>query len=236
MGPPGSLITVTYAMGEGKLRDARCASRDWTALIRQLKVRSPKLMWFKIPELTKKGQIHYHAIVLAMRSTKDCCKSMSWGRCDHHRGLEWYERSCREDCIEHELSRAWYEITGDSWVVDSRPILGARGAASYLSKYLVKAYDNRRELESRGFARRWSCSRNWPAPVRMQLAVTNAGGWDSTNFMGAKSSMKDTLRKEVKAAINDPWAIKVGTPMAEKLEKRRVRSKLGKRKDMIYEY
>lgn len=142
---------------------------------------------------------------------------------------------CKEDCLEHELAKAWYDITGDSWIVDSRKILGARGAAAYLSKYLIKAYDNRAELERRGFARRWSCSRNWPAPERMQLAITNSGGWDTSYFMGANSVMKDVLREEVKAAVNDPWAIKVGTPMAVKFEKRRSRGRLAKRGKMLYD-
>ena len=234
-GGPGFLITVTYVMAAGKMRDAKCANSDWTELIRMLRKHSPEVMWFKVPELTKKGQIHFHAMMLQMPQRVHCCEPSAYGRCNHKKTKQWHMAPCRKDCIEHELGKLWYQITSDSWVVDARPIFGAADAASYLSKYLIKSFDNRHELFRRGFSRRWSCSRNWPSPARMQLAVTVAGGWDTVNFMGAASIMRDALRKEVKASLDDGWAIRIGEPLAEHYETRRKRRKLAKRKAMIYD-
>ena len=47
--------------------------------------------------------------------------------------------------------------------------------------------------------------------------------------------MRDQLKKEVKAAAQDGWAVKVGTPMARKFEERRTKQQLLKRKGMIYD-
>lgn len=173
--------------------------------------------------------------MLGLRPQRPCCKPSVWGNCDHDRKKAWYSRSCTEDCIEHELAHHWHKITKDSWIVDARLILGPAGAAAYLTKYLVKAFDNRRELFRRGFVRRWSCSNNWPSPARLQLAVTVAGGWDTVNFMGKKSIMRETLLKEVQASKEDGWAVRVGSDMAEAFEAKRKRHKLRKFTNLIYD-
>ncbi len=218
------LITVTYrTAGSETLKLAPSVAKDWTALVRSLQKKHPKLAWFKIPELTKKKQIHLHAIVggLNEQALADC-KADGWGRCAHKRTYDWATAICSKNCLEHELSKLWYQITGDSFIVDVRPVLWARGAASYVSKYLTKDMYDRSELWNRGFKRRWSCSRNWPSPQAMHFAITaSSTDWHERQFVYADSPIKDAMRQEVKDTKYSLYSTKVGEPMARKDDKRR---------------
>ena len=84
--------------------------------------------------------------------------------------------------MAHVVSRLWFGITGDSWVVDAAPVAGAGRAGSYLAKYLRKGSLNRVLLERLGFVRRWSSSRGWPGSGRVRLRQTLEGGWASSDW------------------------------------------------------
>ncbi len=64
--------------------------------------------------------------------------------------------------MEHELSRVWYGITGDSWVTDVREISTAAKAGHYVATYIKKGMVSWSKLEALGFERRYSRSRDWP--------------------------------------------------------------------------
>lgn len=93
---------------------------------------------------------------------------------------EFMQRDCQ--CIGHELSRVWKDITGDSWVVFAVPVYGSSGAANYLAKYLMKNEMHREELEALGFKRRFSISRKWPGGKRLRLYGTEIGAWSGSWF------------------------------------------------------
>lgn len=64
-------------------------------------------------------------------------------------------------------------------MADIRPVLGAKGASSYLTKYLVKALEHRDRLEELGFQRLWASSRNFPREQAIHLSpTTNGQGWE----------------------------------------------------------
>ncbi len=63
------------------------------------------------------------------------------------------------------------------------PVLGAQGAASYMSKYLTKTFAWTDEQRNKlGMFRRWSSSRGWPASERLRLQRTIDGGWDHAQY------------------------------------------------------
>ncbi len=148
------LITLTYRSGPDILvPDADTVAGDQRLLFRFLKVRNPNLTWFKVVELTARGIPHLHLIVGGLIGTK--------GRCGSPRTSNWVDQECNIGCIQHEWGKAWQAITG-SYVVGVSAVLGDRGAAAYLAKYLAKSHYLREPYEALGFKRRWSCSRNWP--------------------------------------------------------------------------
>lgn len=45
--------------------------------------------------------------------------------------------------LPHKIAKeTWHEVTGDSWIVDLRPMNGSNGAASYVAKYATKAINS----------------------------------------------------------------------------------------------
>jgi len=215
------LITATYAMrGEESWRDASSVAKHWAELSRRFEKRNLKRMkWFKVPELTKKGQVHLHLIVGGIGKRISCCRPAGMGRCNHRKSYKWAMERCKVNCVEHELAKEWYQITGDSWVLDVREVWSAAGASAYIFKYLVKSFGQRAALEGLGFKRRWSCSRNWPSPERMQFVITMSKGWQSTQFI-KKGVNDDYLREEVARSEASAYAMKVGTPLAQMYEDR----------------
>ncbi len=85
------MISVTYVArltSSGTLEkfvDATSAQKDWRALVRILH-RNPQnknLTWFRIVELTKRKQIHFHLLVHGLDTTLtnkqiDCDKRLDW--------------------------------------------------------------------------------------------------------------------------------------------------------------
>lgn len=163
-------ITLTYKLGEGGLKDAASVARDWKAFWRVLKRSrhvSRSMKWLRVVELTKKGMPHLH---LVMGPTKGRVRCYGNGPFDAAR---FYSRMASCTCLSHEMARAWYKVTGDSFIVFVVPVVNARGAGAYLAKYLGKSLPVRKKLESLGFKRRWSTSLGWPGNGRLRLKEGN---------------------------------------------------------------
>lgn len=162
---PSWFITVTlrYA-GADTLKDASFVGRAWQRLIYRLN-KNPgyeKMAWFKITELTKEKQPHLHLLVGGLPGGKT------------------------KKIMHREWVRAWRKATGDSFIVDVRPIRSYLGIAHYLDGYVTKNIHKREDLERIGFKRRWSCSNNWPrGEVRL---LGSRLGWTTSHY----SKLDDT--------------------------------------------
>jgi len=99
-------------------------------------------------------------------------------RKEHSYDETWRLKDC--NCMEHTISRWWYEITDGSYVVDVREVQGATGMAYYLGKYLTKANGQWDALYALGFGRRWARSANWPTG---ELRLAGSGEWDQVMWL-----------------------------------------------------
>ena len=202
------LITVTYKIGKtSAVRTADVAGRDLARLFTSIGRQNPKLTWFKVPELTKKGQVHFHLVVGGLDGQVPACERRA--RYDKR----WFARSCL--CVEHVWARMWFAITGDSWVVDAREVLSPADTASYLGKYLVKGMVHRRALVALGYTRRWSCSRNWPRG-ELHLLGTTESRWRAQGFI---EGYDETLQDLVEAMGDIRVMERVGSASAMEFDK-----------------
>lgn len=175
---PCVFIALTYQAVSRVRRDARSVGRDWQALWRRFRRRGlyRNLKWLKVPELTKKRVPHLH--VLAGRCEGEIrCYGKIFDMARFKRRFD----SC--GCLSHVWSRDWFVVTGDSYLVHAVPVYSARGAGSYLGKYVRKGMQVRSDLESLGFKRRWSSSRGWPGGGRLRLAQTAGAGWARIDYL-----------------------------------------------------
>lgn len=113
-------------------------------------------------ELTKKGQPHLHIVALRLEGSKGV--------------------------LEREAREAWYEATGDSYIVDVRPITSKYGIGFYLGKYLEKGFAHREEMVDLGFLRRWSASGGWPRAGKLTLTTETGEVLSAVEAQGYKSS------------------------------------------------
>lgn len=219
------LITVTYRLGPGSYpKTAAIVRKDWQAFQYQLRKKSrmnEELAWLKVPELTKKGMIHLHLIVGYPEKRLANCE-------DHpHKYDKAWRAACRSpdlECLEHEWSAAWHVVTGDSYVVDARPVLGPNGAAVYLAKYLVKSGDKREELEKLGFMRRHSTSKYWPNDSTLLLRGSIDGVWVKTKFEWKGEGTTATYQGRPNK--RDPLLDRVGSELALALAEKASRKRL----------
>lgn len=150
-------------------RDARSARgalrRFWYRYKKERPEEAKTIQWLMIVEMTKRNQPHFHMVVSGL------------------------ERTRAE--IERDWSFRWQRATGDSWMVDSRPLRDARHAARYMAKYLTKNSQHRVELERAGFRRRYARSSGWP-DLEVQY-VGSQKGWDKTEFRYGRPADADFL-------------------------------------------
>lgn len=215
------LITLTYQSGKGIQQDAVSVRRDWTRLLRQLKERSPRIAWFRIIEITKKNQPHLHLIVGGLGNRKDACRQ----RDSRIYTVDWFTGGCADDCLVHEWAKQWFDVTGESFVVDAILVHGAAGAGAYLTKYLTKGLIKRDALMKLGFLRLFSTSRNWPGLEKMQLARTERGEWIGQTFVYADRPGGKEFKEQAERDRTSPMARRVGTPLAEYFGEQLRRSK-----------
>lgn len=134
--------TLTLQKEYGRNVDAVGVQALWTEFLYQWRRLFPamtdSLAWFKVPELTEAKVPHLHVLMGPM-----------------HDPVRKIQAAAR---------LVWLDVTdGSSYIVDVREIWGPAGLVSYLQKYFVKGMLIRDEMESLGFVRRWSRSRNWPS-------------------------------------------------------------------------
>ncbi len=167
-----SFITITYRAVSQRKQDASYVQRDWKEFWRRVR-RIPSLKnleHLRVMELTKKGVPHFHLIVGPVPQEM---RIKCWRGSDFVIGTY---RARMDDCmcLSHICGRLWLAITGDSYIAYAIPVTSAKGAGSYLAKYMMKGGDVA-EREALGMKRRWSTSRGWPSDKRMRLL--SEGGW-----------------------------------------------------------
>lgn len=116
--------------------------------------------------------------------------------------------------MEHIMARAWFEASGDSFVVDAREVVGAVGAAAYLAKYVTKAALSYETLQLLGFTRRWSASRDWPREERLQLRVTRQRGWGRSEWIRGSGPVGERAGERVKETGRTYLAQRTGSKEA----------------------
>lgn len=147
-------------------------------------------------------------------------------RCSDREGYWWIKTTCKVDCLQHEIAKVWYDITGDSYIVFCEDVFSPAGAAVYLAKYLMKGFGGYRgEMEERGFKRRWSRSRNWPkADVSLEGTVNDR--WFSTEFWIEDGVGGAYARESAKASEGHALLNRVGPRELLEYESRMIRKKL----------
>lgn len=197
------LITVTRKEGNLEANRASCVNRDFSELLKMLKVLRPQnrqMKWYKVVELTKKDTPHLHLIVGGIGARKDNCVPKKGKQKRYSR--KWLRKKC--DCVAHEWAKAWDVITkGASFIVDVEEVYSPGGAVAYLVKYLMKGFKQRWLLKELGFERRFACSRNWPREPKMQLEgsktgwkrIERLGQWDE--YDNKKNKLKESEGREM---------------------------------------
>ncbi len=182
-------ITITYKADVRDPTDAGYVRRDWKALSRRYPRLKSSLKWLRVMELTQKGTPHHH---LVAGPISDGERVRCWTGNLRIREYERRFESC--DCLAHSIARHWYAVTGDSYIVHTTPVVGARGAASYMAKYLVKTFGQEDRAKALGMRRRWSSSRGWPGAARQRLAPTLTKDWYERVFRyrGVPAGYDDT--------------------------------------------
>lgn len=212
-------ITITYRLGSGPVRDAVSVNADWKELWRRLRAQNVpvgKMKWLRVIETTKRGQPHIHMIAGPVKGRVRC-----YG-VDGIHPSNFLDRMESCPCLAHQVSRVWFEITKDSYIVDAVPVLGAPGAGRYLAKYMQKGALNRRKLDDLGFTRRWSSSRGWPGSGRLRLAQTDIG-WLKRSY-APQSSPKESIitnRGEILPAEGHRLSDRTGSDLAIALSEKR---------------
>lgn len=214
------LVTVTYAAPgrtygiPERYVDATGVQKDWRELIRRLK----KLPWwtnlnamFRVVKLTRKGQIHLHIILGGTHQLKDACLPK-----DQRKWPTFKLNIARCECLTHQLSKIWWDITKDSYVTDAKLIYNIDGAAWYLVKYMRKGMYGRvrEELDRRGFVRRYDTTRAWPRGLQMRRRGTIQKAWlGGTTFVPGHVSTWLVQSSKTKYLMEQ-----MGTDMAHKFK------------------
>lgn len=121
--------------------------------------------------------------------------------------------------MEHQLSKIWQKITGDSYVVDAREVMGSD--PGYLSKYVAKSFLHTDAFRMLGFHRSWSRSRTWGVE-RFLLDATVADDWKSVAFTKGREVSHGLIKYGsweawVKAGQTSWLRARVGTELAREL-------------------
>lgn len=192
--------TVTYQADESALRSAPSVARDLGRLWERLRERASQdsWAWVKVPELTRRRQVHLHLIIGKVGRRVAMCEKNPKSR------RRWVDRTCSQNCLAHEIAREWFDITKDSYVVDSSPVRSASKVASYVAKYLSKGFAEREELEARGFSRRYSTSRNWPGRTGLGFRGTAEGAWKGVTLLPDRLEYRNAAARDTTCKWMEP--------------------------------
>ncbi len=173
LGKPANTVNAEYAEAAFKEFIRRMRRIPWF----------PGNEWIRVVEVTEKNQIHFHLIMGKPKIVTQGFRGGNKIRCQKHPDWHnWLSKKC--NCIMHQMSRTWYAVTKDSFVVDVRTIYDIEGACWYLAKYLAKAmYGTKRlQIEAKGYKRRYMCSSKWPRGAQMKRLGTLLKAWVDHGF------------------------------------------------------
>ena len=178
---PCAFMTFTYQAESPRLADARCVEKDWKALWRKI-YRDPQLSalkWLRVMEVTRKMVPHYHVVLGPLRSYLTS-EVRCYGDKLYIRRYNQRFDSCA--CLSHRFARAWYEVTGDSYIVQATPVIPGKDAGGYMAKYLTKTFGAEGRMKALGMKRRWSSSRGWPGSGRPRLRPSVEKNWEHREY------------------------------------------------------
>ncbi len=177
----------------------RGASKDWKEFCRRYnREYKTKLRWMRIPELTKKGMLHFHLVIDGMPTGRS-------HRCATKMG-DAFLADVECGCLSHAVSRVWADITG--WfVVDVRPVTNPEGIGTYLGGYLTKMTEKEYEwLASAGMVRRIECSRGFGRLPKL-IRPVGIGGYDRVDFqLGRGDPYEVTKTKAKMVTLGGLWS------------------------------
>ncbi len=223
-----AFITVTYARkGLSTIRNADTVKADWRILLK-LFLRPREITMFRVVELTKAGQPHLHLITSWPTIGIDHLTCRIEGKRANY-GREYLNECC--ECVEHELSRVWYGITGDSWITDVREISTAQKAGAYVANYIKKGMVTWSKLEALGFKRRYSRSNDWPVGRIWMLGKELP--WKSEGFVYGRSDLFDW---SVMRGRGSQWLEVLGDDLVKEYNNEAVRKGMRRKVEKIDRY
>lgn len=217
--PHTYFITVTYQTEGEERMTAASVTDDWHSFLSRVKRRatSQNLMWFKVVEMTKRRQPHLHLAVGGIGERVARCVGLKWRRWTE----AWVAKKCPVDCLQHEWAKIWKEVTGDSYILDARPVWSAEKGSAYLGKYLTKAMAYWDVLEGQGFKRRWARSNNWPrGEMRLKGSVDDI--WEGTVYLRGDTAGADRVARDVADSKESPFLKRVGPELLERRERAQI--------------
>ena len=176
---PSAFMTGTYEADSRLNTDASYVARDWRALWRIVHRRNPwtkDLKWLRVMELTRRGIPHWHLVLGTIHGSVRCWQGDKLSIRSYEKRFDTCE------CLAHVFARAWYSVTGDSYIVHTRPVVGHEKAAAYMAKYVSKTFGEEGRMAALGMKRRWSSSRGWPGSGKLRLQVTEDEDWKERYF------------------------------------------------------
>ena len=212
--PEAFLVSITYLASGPRNEPARnpvnakSAEADYKALVRILRrdLTFMKMATFRVVELTKRKQIHFHLLMGNLNGTLT-------DNCTPRKARDWKKLpklAC--PCLMCTISRAWTKVTKTSKVVDCTRIYDPAGAAWYLCKYLRKGmYGKQRQiLTERGYTRRYFRTANFAGDVQLRRRGTVEKKWTRTSFMYGRHILPSLLEQ----SEDHPLMEQMGTPLA----------------------
>ena len=214
MHQPCYFTTLTFRKERGSVRDADFVQKVWRRFLKENILSE----WFKVIELTKKGQPHLHLVWgpgPAMAGTRD---------------LKGY--LARGNPLHEKIEAAWKKVTGgDSYITKTAPVRGGANAARYVTKYLTK-WGYWEGLEALGFGRRWSKSNGWAPGYQLELEATRNGLEWETHWSSGKATRSQIEYAEIQNGSQGA-AVPVGTDLALGLRDRNDRERRVKETEWV---
>lgn len=211
---PLYFISVTYEAVRRATPDAKVVMVNWRNLLKRLKRNNPeryqKMAWFRVIELTKAGVPHLHLLVgnLGLIPLVDC-RPKHLRKKYNRRDIE---NGCVRGCLTHEWCSEWLGVTSDSFVCFAEAVYSPGGAGYYLTKYMLKSFEEREAYAVLGFTRRYDTSQNWPRP-KVSYVGTALKLWTATRFInqqGIWALSKDVQDNYVRRAETHHLTRRVG--------------------------
>ena len=226
---PCEFITVTVKRErDGTCLDADSVKKAWTQWLRTVKKSRGKMPWLKVVELTKNGVPHFHLITgsWTRKNQKTRCRPLEW---DAYKKGWYYSCKAAEECLHCEVGRLWYEATGNSFVVDARPVVDEGVGAYFVKEYLLKSYSQMEARIEAGYPRLWSASRDWP---RIPIAVrgTLEGLWQETKILKpgpfdkeVHQKVRESRKSKLLEVFTDEWMEPIRAKAQKKSKLSRIR-------------